>query len=107
MNTKEEEEPLYKKGEESLIEGDPVDIKNGPKSVRQTWVRWVMLLFGCLFLMGSYYCYDIPAALQGYLTDPPFSLNNSQYNMLYTVYSAPNMFLPLFGGVFLDKLGVR
>lgn len=27
--------------------------------------------------------------------------------MLYTVYSLPNMVLPIFGGLFLDKLGIR
>lgn len=26
---------------------------------------------------------------------------------MYTVYSLPNMVLPLFGGVFLDKVGIR
>ena len=27
--------------------------------------------------------------------------------MLYTVYSMPNMILPIFGGLFLDKIGIR
>lgn len=26
--------------------------------------------------------------------------------MFYTVYSIPNMFLPLFGGIILDKIGI-
>ena len=28
------------------------------RSIRNTWVRWIMLAFGSLFLMGSYFCYD-------------------------------------------------
>lgn len=27
--------------------------------------------------------------------------------MLYTVYSLPNMVLPVLGGLFLDKIGIR
>jgi len=27
--------------------------------------------------------------------------------MMYTIYSLPNMVLPLAGGIFLDKIGVR
>ena len=27
--------------------------------------------------------------------------------MLYTVYSLPNMILPIFGGIFLDQIGIR
>jgi len=27
--------------------------------------------------------------------------------LLYTVYSIPNIILPLFGGMFLDRFGIR
>ena len=27
--------------------------------------------------------------------------------MFFTVYSTPNVILPLFGGIFLDKIGIR
>jgi len=77
------------------------------KSIRQTWVRWVMLVMGCIFLMGSYYCYDIPATIKTTLQLPPYDLSNSQWALLYTVYSIPNTVLPLFGGILLDKFGIR
>jgi len=32
--------------------------------VRKTRVRWVMLSMACCFLLGSYYCYDIPGAIE-------------------------------------------
>ena len=31
------------------------------KPIRQTGLRWLVLACGCCFLMGSYFCYDIPA----------------------------------------------
>ena len=75
--------------------------------VRQTKMRWVMLTFGCFFLMGSYYCFDNPAPLKGILTSPPYDLSESQWASLYSIYSFPNMVLPLFGGIFIDKIGIR
>ena len=33
------------------------DVKKGP-------LRWVMLSMACCFLLGSYYCYDIPGAIE-------------------------------------------
>ena len=47
---------------------EPNDIKeeketteDNKPSIRKSGLRWVMLAFGCLFLMGSYFCYDNPA----------------------------------------------
>ena len=57
--------------------------------------------------MGSYFCYDNPAVMETTLEDPPYNLKPSQYSLLYSVYSIPNMVLPLFGGVFLDKIGIK
>jgi MFS family permease len=36
-----------------------------------------------------------------------FDIDNFQYNLFYSVYSLPNIILPLFGGYFLDKIGIR
>ena len=51
-----------------------------------------------LFIIGSYYAYDIPSALHQQLQDymPPSSQYETQFNLLYTVYSIPNVVLPLF-----------
>mmetsp|Transcript_32062 Transcript_32062/g.42510 ORF Transcript_32062/g.42510 Transcript_32062/m.42510 type:complete len:91 (-) Transcript_32062:1404-1676(-) len=32
--------------------------------VRETAWRWLMLSFGCFFLMGAYFCLDNPAPLK-------------------------------------------
>lgn len=34
-------------------------------------------------------------------------LSNLQFNMLYSIYSFPNIILPFFGGMLIDKMGVR
>ena len=82
---------------------------DGPKKllVRNTNLRWLMLSFGCFFLMGSYFCYDNPAPLKSRLTAPPFDFSDTQFNALYSIYSLPNMVLPLVAGIFMDKLGIR
>jgi MFS family permease len=59
-------------------------------------------------MIGNYYSYDNPAALksqmQSYFGNP--SDFETLYSLLYTVYSVPNVFLPFFGGYFVDRLGV-
>lgn len=34
-------------------------------------------------------------------------LSTVQYNLLYSIYSLPNIVLPLIGGLIVDKMGVR
>jgi len=34
-------------------------------------------------------------------------MDGTHYSLLYTVYSLPNMILPILGGIFLDKIGIR
>ena len=66
-----------------------------------------MLTFGCFFLMGNTFCFDNPAPLKHKLESAPFNLSDSQWSGLYSIYSLPNMIMPLLGGIFIDKLGVR
>lgn len=78
-------------------------------SFRYTGMRWLALFFSCMLLMGSYFSYDNPQALQGQLEDPNgrYKLTGVQFNLLYSVYSFPNIILPLFGGILVDKIGAR
>ncbi|KAL7443929.1 hypothetical protein ACHAXM_010939 [Skeletonema potamos] len=69
--------------------------------------RWLILALTCTVMIASYYSYDIPSALHQQLQDymprsPNFERN---FNLLYTVYSIPNVILPLFGGNFVDIYG--
>mgnify|MGYP002632656194 CR=1 FL=1 len=81
------------------VQGVTKDVKKGP-------LRWVMLSMACCFLLGSYYCYDIPGAIETRFKKD-YDLTSFQYAFLYTIYSYPNCLLPLFGGVLLDKIGIR
>lgn len=53
-----------------------LELHQTAKSLRQTNLRWVMLFFGCCFLMGSYFCYDIPA-----LASNTFENKEGPYNL--------------------------
>ena len=56
---------------------------------------------------GSYFCYDNPAALQDRFM-PDLNLTNTQYGLLYSIYSWPNVVLPFLGGYLVDRvLGLR
>ena len=36
-----------------------------------------------------------------------FKISLTEENLLFSLYSIPNMVLPLFGGVFADRIGIR
>ena len=56
-------------------------------------------LFFFQTLKGNYYTYDIPAALKSQLDDYMGNPDNYEtlFSLLYTLYSIPNIFIPLFG----------
>lgn len=58
----------------------------------------------CSFICGAYFSFDIPAELEVDIENL-FEITETKYSLLYSVYSFPNMVLPLFGGIFLDKVG--
>lgn len=60
----------------------------------------------CNFLLGSYFCYDNPGPLETQL-EKQFQMDSTHFSLLYTVYSLPNTVLPILGGVFLDRIGIR
>ncbi|CAI5744989.1 unnamed protein product [Peronospora destructor] len=74
-------------------------------------VRWLVLFLSCMLMIGNYYCFDNPAALKSQIQQHFNTLPKDQYevlfNLLYTLYSIPNIFLPFFGGVLVDKFGAR
>ena len=79
------------------------------KSFRATKWRWFVLFIGWIILIGSYFWYDLPNSLsdliEKYITHETDS--EVKYNQLYSIYSYPNIILPLFGGVLVDKVGIR
>jgi len=76
------------------------------KSLRTSWVRWLTLFLACMLNFGNYFCYDNPQALEDDL-ETRIPLTTFDYDLLYSVYSFPNIILPFFGGLLIDKIGVR
>ncbi|GJJ76285.1 hypothetical protein EMPS_08644 [Entomortierella parvispora] len=69
--------------------------------------HWLVLLLACMIVFGNYYCYDIPAALNVQLREwlgTDDGTHQYQLNLLYAVYSLPNIVLPLLGGYLIDRL---
>lgn len=69
--------------------------------------RFLVLIPICFLSFGSYYCFDNPAALQKQITQD-MDVTSSQYMLLYSLYSWPNVVLCFFGGFLIDSVfGVR
>jgi len=56
--------------------------------------------------MGAFFDYDNPTVLETQIEDE-LNIKPTQWALFFTLYSIPNVILPLFGGIFLDKIGVR
>ncbi|KAJ3382290.1 hypothetical protein HDU92_004858 [Lobulomyces angularis] len=71
-------------------------------------MRWVVLFLSCLLMFGNFFAYDLPAALnvplQEYFGDED-SIYQNELATLYSIYSLPNIFLPLLGGWLIDRFG--
>lgn len=77
-------------------------------------VRWAVLLLTCAGLFGQFYAYDNPSALNEQLKMHVISIKSitgEQYDyffsLLYSVYSIPNIALPLIMGMAVDRCGAR
>ncbi|RHY22003.1 hypothetical protein DYB25_008174 [Aphanomyces astaci] len=74
--------------------------------------RWVLVL-SSLLVVGLNYCYDNPGAMKSQLQQHFHRIPKTKYELLfvrsltYSLYSVPNMVLPLFGGILIDRVGVQ
>jgi len=61
----------------------------------------------CCLIAASYYCYDGPGALQDNFKQD-LDMTTSQFAMLYSIYSWPNVILCFIGGFLIDRVfGIR
>lgn len=79
------------------------------QSKEESALRWFILFLTCVLMIGNYYCYDIPAALNSQLEESLGEPSNypTLFSLLYSVYSLPNIILPFFGGYFVDRFGIN
>jgi len=75
-------------------------------SIRDSNLRWLVLVLGTLSGFGSFFCYDNPQPLQQYIQST-FDIKDATSNLLYSVAILPNIIVPLFGGALIDSIGVR
>lgn len=69
--------------------------------------RFIALIFMCLLGFGSYFCYDNPGALRDHFK-PDLDINTTQFTLLYSIYSWPNVVLCFIGGFLIDRVfGIR
>ena len=54
--------------------------------------RFIVLFFNCMLTFGSYFCFDMPSALQKHIQQPRLACNESRLNVTanYTNFTANN-----------------
>jgi MFS family permease len=68
--------------------------------------RWLVLIFVSLAMFGSYYAYDALSPLADVLKQQ-LGFTDLDIGFLQAIYSFPNIFTVLVGGVIIDRIGLR
>lgn len=68
--------------------------------------RWSVLIFVSLAMFGNYYIYDSISPLADLLTKQ-LNFTDSDIGLLNGIYSVPNIFMVLIGGIIIDRIGTR
>jgi MFS family permease len=74
-----------------------------PESNKNT-TRWWILAFLSLVVFGNYYVYDSIGPVAEIL-NRELGFSDTQIGTLNAIYSLPNIFLLLIGGVIVDRFG--
>ena len=84
------------------MNSDPLQAKTEPSKL----YRWVVLVFVSMAMFGNYYIYDSISPLADLLSKQ-LGFSDSDIGLLNGIYSLPNIFLVLIGGIIIDRLGTR
>ena len=68
--------------------------------------RWLVLIFVSLAMFGSYYAYDALSPLADVLKQQ-LGFSDLNLGFLQMMYSFPNIFTVVIGGLIIDRLGLR
>jgi len=108
--------------EEIIIEGNPSDLLSGHDNIsgnigkqallnetRKTLrERYLVVAIICITMSGNHFCGDEPAPLykqfDDWMHNEPGSFS-ANFSLLFAMYSIPNIFLPVFGGIAVDRYG--
>lgn len=96
---------------EARLDAEPVaEIPTGIFDPSRPMFRWTLLFFCCFITCSSWSQYDAIGALGEQFrnhTDAALHLSEADLGILDAIYSFPNCVLPLFGGILIDRLGMR
>src|SRR3989339_2011336 len=68
--------------------------------------RWIILVVISLAMFGNYYIYDSISPLADLLAKQ-LKFSDSNIGLLQGIYSVPNVYMVLIGGIIIDKIGTR
>lgn len=68
--------------------------------------RWVVLIFVSLAMFGNYYFYDCLSPIADLLSKQ-LGFTDSNIGLLQGIYSIPNIFTVVIGGLIIDRIGVK
>jgi MFS family permease len=76
------------------------------KKAPPEFYRWAVLFFISLSMFGNYYIYDSisPVAV---LLKQQLGFSNTDLGTLNAIYSFPNIFMVLIGGIIIDRIGTK
>src|SRR5512146_1996893 len=78
----------------------------GAKPEPSRFYRWAVLAIISLAMFGNYYVYDCIAPVADLLAKQ-LRFSDSNIGLLQAIYSIPNVFMVLVGGILVDRLGLR
>jgi MFS family permease len=70
------------------------------------WYRWTVLVLISLAMFGNYYIYDSISPLADVLKQQ-LGFSDGDIGLLNAIYSIPNIFMVLIGGMIIDRIGVK
>lgn len=68
--------------------------------------RWIVLIVISFAMFGNYYVYDSISPLADVLVKQ-LNFTDSSIGLLQGIYSLPNIFMVLIGGIIIDKIGTK
>lgn len=107
MDNSEERDPLVQYVDKSPRERSSTSLGTSLCDPHKRFYRYFALIFMCFLGFGSYFCYDNPAALEDNFKRD-LKMTTASYNLFYSLYSWPNVFLCFLGGYLIDRFfGIR
>ena len=77
-----------------------------PNAGPTRYYRWLVLFFISMAMFGNYYIYDSISPLADVLK-AQLGFSDSNIGLLNAIYSIPNIFMVLIGGIIIDRIGTK